>query len=306
MEVTGNFSDFYKATMLPNLRQVIDRGYAERPSQFTQVFNVLDSTRSVENFSGVSGVGRFPSIAEGAAVRRDQPVLGYNKTFVHGRFGLAVPVTIDVVEDDKWDLIGQMHRDLGWSCKETRELQAVSDFNNGFSSSFLGPDGVALFSASHPLYKAGGVQSNVLATPADLDMLSLQLALTAFELLRRPSGELIHVAPRLLIHHPSNRWVAHALLKSPDNPVTADRSVNPLMGAEDGMPRPFSWRYLTDADAWFLAAAPAETGLIWFDRKVPYTKSWTDDDTEVGVTAMRYKMSHGWVNYIGLFGTAGA
>src|SRR6202043_3520696 len=100
----------------------------------------------------------------------------------------AVPTSIEIVEDDEWSLISTMHRDLGWSANETRELDAVGTFNNGFSGSFLGPDAVSLFSASHPLYKAGGVQSNLM-TAADLDSYSLQLALTAFELMKRPSGE---------------------------------------------------------------------------------------------------------------------
>ena len=304
MEVPGNFSDFYGTSMLPALRAVIDRGYKRWPQQFSQIFNVLTSNRSIEQFSQVSGVGRFVQIPIGEPVRRDMAVQGFNSTFSHLRWGLAVPVTIDVVEDDKWDLIGNVHQDLGWSCSETQELDGVGTFNNGFSGSYLGPDGVPLFSASHPLYKAGGVQSNLM-TAADLDMLSFQLALTQFEMQQRPSGELIHVAPSKLIVHPSNRWLAYALTKSGDDPTTSDRSVNPLKGGVDGIPTPFVWRYLSAPNAWFLAAEPSQTGLVWFFRKKPYTKSWTDDDTEVGVTGMRYKKSHGWNNYIGLIGNAG-
>jgi hypothetical protein len=148
------------------------------------------------------------------------------------------------------------------------------------------------------------VQSNLL-TAADLDMLSLQLALTNFETMKRPSGEYIRVAPRKLIAAPTNRWIAYALTQSGDDPTTADRSVNPLKGAKDGMPKAFIWKYLTSANAWFLAAEPQYTGLVWFWRKKPYTKSWTDDETEVGVVGMRYKKSHGWNNYIGLVGNQG-
>lgn len=304
MLVQGNFSDLYGTTMLPALKALIGAGYRQRPPQFPRIFNIESSTKSVEQFSDVSGVGRFVQIPEGAAVRQDMPVQGFNVSFVPVRYGLGVPVTYEVVANDKWALIARMHKDLGWSCNETRELQAVSTFNNGFSGSYLGPDGVALFSASHPLYKIGGVQSNLM-TAADLDMLPYQLALTAFELLVRPSGELTHAAPSKLIVHPNNRFIAYALTKSIDDPTTSDRSVNPLLGAEDGIPDPFVWRYLTNPVAWFLAAEPSQTGLVWFDREKPRTKSWTDDETEVGVTAMRYWKSHGWNNYIGLMGNAG-
>jgi hypothetical protein len=116
---------------------------------------------------------------------------------------------------------------------------------------------------------------------------------------------LIHVTASKLVVHPNNRWIAYALTKSTDDPTTADRSVNPTLGAEDGMPRMFVWRYLTSLVSWFIVAEPSDTGLVWFDRKKPYTKSWTDDETEVGVVGMRYKKSHGWNNYIGVLGNAG-
>lgn len=304
MEVTGNFTDFYNVTMLPALRAVVDRGFKKYAPQFTSIFSIKSSDRSIEQFSQVSGVGRFAQIPEGTAVRRDQAVQGYKSTFVHARWGLAVPVTIDVVEDDKWDLIGNTHKDLGWSCSETQELDAVSTFNNGFNTSFPGPDGQPLFSASHPLYKVGGVQSNLI-TAADLDMLPLQQMLTAFSLQKRASGEFIHCPAKNLIVHPSNLWIATALTGSKDDPTTADRSINPLSAAIDGMPKPFAWRYLTDPDSWFISSNPEDTGLVWFWRKQPYTKSYTDDDTEVGVTAMRYKKSHGWNSFYGVFGSAG-
>lgn len=304
MLVTGNYRDFYGITMLPALKALIGGGYRARPIQFTRIFNLESSSRSIEQFSDVSGVSRFALLPQGAAVRRDMPVAGFNVSFVHARYGLGVPVTWEMVRDDKWGLIARMHQDLGWSCNETRELDAVSTFNNAFNSLFPGPDGVALCSASHPLYKIGGVQSNAM-TAADLDMLSFQLALTAFEMQRRPSGELIHSAPNKLIVAASNRFLAYALTKSGDDPTTADRSVNPLKGGEDGIPDPFVWRYLTAPNAWFLSASPEQTGLRWFDREQPYTKSWTDDDTEVGTTAMRYAKSHGWIDYIGIVGNPG-
>lgn len=305
MEVTGNFSDFYGKTMLPALEAVVDRNFKAFPVQFPSIFRVMSSTKSIEQSSQVSGVGRFAQLSEGEPVRRDQAVQGFSQTFVHARWGLAVPVTIDVVEDDKWDLIGNMHKDLAWSCQETQELDAVSTFNNAFSGSFPGPDGVALCSASHPLYKVGGVQSNVLAVAADLDMQPLQQLLLQWRLQKRASGEFIHMMAKNLVVHPSNLWIAHALTKSTDDPTTADRSTNPLGGTPDGIPKPFIWNYLTDPDAWFITAEPSQTELVWYWRKKPYTKSWTDDDTEVGVTAMRYKKSHGWRSFYGVMGTPG-
>lgn len=306
MQVTGNFPDFYNETMLPALHALTEEGQMQRPSQFPRIFKIEGSTRGVEQFSQVSGVGRAQQLAVGQAVRKDQPVQGYNKTFKHVSYGLGVATTREVVDDDKNGLIAQMHRDLGWSITETREIDAASTFNNAFtnSSPYLGPDGVSLCNASHPLYKAGGLQSNAMAA-ADLDIYPLQLMLTAYRRMKRPSGELIRLGKPQLVVSPVNAFLAYALTKSSDDPTTADRSINPLGGAENGIPSVMVWDYLTSDEAWFLVAPPAETGLRWFDRLKPYNDSWTDKETEIGVTAMRYRKSHGWFNYLGVMGNPG-
>lgn len=306
MMIRGNFSDLFLQTMLPALNALIWNRYKQYPEQFSQVFDVQTSDRSIEQTSQVSGLGLFSSINESGPVRYDQPVQGFDKTFVHTRFGLGFKASQDLVEDDKFGLIAKMAKELGRSCRESIELDAVSTFNNGFSGSYLGPDGQPLFSASHPLVKSGGVQSNILAVPADLDVVSLQLAMTDFETMRDSSGKLVHVPCRRMIIHPSNRWNAMEILKGTMRSDTANNTVNAFKYAEDGVPEPFIWRYLTDPDAWFLAANPSETGLVWFWRRKPYTKGDFDFDTETGKTAMRYRKSHGWSDFYGVYGTPGA
>lgn len=306
MQVTGNFGYFYSTEALPNLKLIIGRAFKGRPPVFTQLFNVNPSKKPFEQYAEVSGVSRFREIAQGAKIGYDQPVQGFKSTFVHKRWGLAVPTSRDMIEDDQWQLISTMHSDLAWSCRETREIDASSVINAAFTGgATVGPDGVALCSASHPLYKAGGLQSNVMGA-ADLDMYSLQLATTAFETQKRPSGEFIHVTPSKLVIHPSNRFIAHALTMSKDDPTTADRSVNPLNGSEDGMLTPFVYRYMTAPNQWMIMAEPASTGLVWFDRIKPETDNWVDDETQTGYIGIRYKKSHGFNNYIGVIGNSGS
>ena len=306
MIIRGNFSDLFLDTMLPALNALIWNRFQQYPEQYSQVFDVQTSDRSIEQTTQVSGLGNFLPIDEGGPVRYDQPVQGFDKTFVHSRFGLGFKVSQDLVEDDKFGLAAKLAKELGRSCRETIELDAVTTFNNGFAGGPTGPDGVVLFSASHPLVKAGGVQSNLLSVAADLDVTSLQLALTDFETQRDSSGKLIHVPCRKIITAPANRWNVAELLHSALRPDTANNTTNSLKYAHDGMPESFVWRYLTDPDAWFLSASPSETGLVWFWRRRPYTKGDFDFDTETGKTAMRYRKSHGWSDFYGVYGTPGA
>jgi len=306
MIIRGAFSDFYLSTMLPALRAMLWNRYRQYPKQFPEIFQVQTSERSIEQYSGMSGVGLFNTIEEGEAVLYDDPVQEFDKTFTHTRFGLGFKVSVDVVEDDKHNQVAKTTRELARSAFETQEIDAASTFNNGFSGSYNGPDGVPLFSASHPLVKAGGVQSNVLSVAADLDVSSLELALIDFELQKDSSGKLIHVPCKRVVTAAQNRFNVHEILKSTLRSDTANNATNALRYATDGMPEAFVWRYLTDPDAWFLTAAPGESGLVWFWRKKPYTKHAVDDDTETGKFSMRYKKSHGWYSFSGTYGTPGA
>ena len=305
MIIRGAFSDFYLTTILPALRGVVSNRYKQWDSQWDKIFDVQTSNRSIEQMSEFTGVGTFAELSEGGSVRFDTPIQGFDKTFTHSRFGLGIQTSQDAVEDDKMGLIMKSHADLANAARETQELDAVSTINNGTSGSYLGPDGKALFATDHPLIKSGGTQSN-LGTAADLDVVSLQYALTACETMKSPEGRLIHVPFTKLVVAPDNRWLAYELTKSGMRPDTTNNTVNALQYAEDGMPKPFVWRYLTDPDSWGLFAEPANTGLIWFWRRKPYPAAWVDEHTETGNYAMRYRKAHGWYSFYGTYWTPGA
>jgi hypothetical protein len=306
MIIRGGFSHFYLTTMLPQLNSVVVNQYKQYPSQIKRVFRVEKSARSIEQFSEISGVGLFRSIGEGEAVKPDTPVQGFPKTFTHTRFGLAIQTSQDAVEDDKIGLVMKTHADLARSMQETREIDAASTFNNAFSGSYLGPDGKSLCATDHPLVKSGGVQSNKAAISADLDVVALQYGLTDFETMLDSAGRKINVPAKSLLVAPQYRWVAFEITKSGMRPDTANNAINAFKYAKDGMPEPMVWPYLDDPDAWFLCASPEDTGLIWFDRRMPYTKIWLDDPTETGNYALRYKKAHGWYQFRGIWGNPGA
>lgn len=308
MIVRGQFTDFFLETMLPALNAKVFQAFKQKPRVFTKIFQTDTTNRSIEQFSQVSGVGYFGTINELGDVRFDQPVQGYDKTFKPARFGLGVEVSQDIVEDDKIGLVKRMAVELGYSCYETQEIQAASVFNNAFTAAaYAGPDAVALCSASHPLIKAGGLQSNILSAPADLDVTSLELALTDWELLKKSNGQQMSLpTPRILVA-PANRWNAHEILKGTWRSDTANHTINAFVYGENGpVDQIIVWPKLTDTDAWFLVAPPEFTSLLWLWRRQAYTKGGFDDKSEKGYTIMRYKSDVGFYDYVGVYGTPGA
>jgi hypothetical protein len=305
MQIRTNFQDFFFEQALPALSIVIKSEFGQYPEFYSKTHNVKTSDRSIEQSTQVSGIGLLSQIGETEHIAMDKPVQGFDKTWKHLKWGLAVPTSQEMVDDDKWGLVVESHQALARSCKETYEIDAASDFNNGFSTSFLGPDGKPLFSATHPLVKSGGAQSN-LGPPADLSYTSLQRALTDFETMRDSAGLLHRIQPKYLAVAPANRWTAHEILRSSDRPDTANRATNTLKFALDGLPEPLINPYFTDPDAWFLMVPPSRSKLIWWWRRRPYRKPWFDDGREVGYVGLRYRASHGWGDFNGLYGNAGA
>lgn len=305
LTVRGQFSDFFLETMKPMLERVIYASYKRRPAEWPKIFDQDSTQASIYQTTTHSGVGLPTQINEGQPVNFDSPVQGFDKTFKPVRFGLGIQVSQDLVEDDtKLRLAPKRARMLANSINEAQEIQMASIFNNGFSAT--GPDGVALFSASHPLVKAGGVQSNLLSAAADLDNTSLELALIDYEGTVDQDGKLIRLPLPKVVVARQNRFVIAEIIESKDRSDTPNRATNAFAYTEGGIPGWMVWHYLTDPDAWFLCAQPEDTQLLVIWRRKPYTHSWFDEDTETGKTAMRYKLDYGWGDFYGVYGTPGA
>lgn len=308
MIIRGQFSDYFLSTMLPALNAVTWNKFNQRPDEYSRLFDVMTSQRSIEQFGDITGLGLPSAIAEGAPVRYDQPMQGFHSTFTPTRFGLGYMTSEDVVEDDKIGLIKKMAVELGRSCKEGIEIDAAAHYNNAFSGSFLGPDGQSLCSASHPLIKSGGTQTNLLSVAASLDVTSLELALTDWENTKDSSGKKIRLpAPRLVVPA-QTRWRAMEIAKTGDwRSDTANHTINAFNHAETGaISDVMVYHYLTSTTAWFLVAQdPSDTGMVFVWRRKPYTTYGFDYDTESGKSAMRYKKAHGFRDFPGVYGTPG-
>ena len=307
MVVRGNYADLFFETALPSINAVLWQQFKKKKSMYPKLFTVEGTTRSIEQFTSVSGVGLFASIPETGEVRFDEPVAGYNSTFRPLTFGLGVEFGREMIEDDKWGQIKRASQALADSCDETLEIDAASTFNNAFSGSFLGPDGVALCSTSHPLWKAGGTQTNTLAVAADLDVTSLEIALTDYELTKKSNGIQVSLpTPRVLVSA-QNRWNIFVMLKGQMRSDTANHTINAFEYGENGaVAEILVWSKLTDPDAWFLVAPPESTGLIFFWRIQPETHPIYDERTLRGGTFMRYRKVHGFNDFYGVYGSPGA
>jgi hypothetical protein len=308
MQVRGQFQDFFFETMLPALNAKIWQTFRQKKPMCPQLLDQQTTTRSIEQFSQMAGVGLPSKVAEGEDTPTDAFVQGFNKTFKPVKWGLGIAASQELVEDDKFGIISKRAVALSESIYYARELQAAGVYNNAFDgTNYPGPDGKALCAADHPLVKAGGVQANLIAVAADLDVASLEVGLTDWELIKDHRGFLQLLSkPRLLVAA-ANRWNSMEITKSSMRSDTANNTINAFQyGENGGAIDPLIWAQLTDPDAWFLVAQPSECEQVWIDRKAPYTKSDYTEKNETGTVYMRYRSDVGFFGWKGIYGSPGA
>jgi hypothetical protein len=308
MQVRAQFPDIFLATALPALDELVWQGFDYAAPDFSKVFRIMSSTRSIEQTSQLSGLGTFSSIAEGADVTFDKPVAGFSKTFTHTQYGNGFKMTARMLQDDKHAIVKKNATELGRGARETLELLTWGTLNNAFAGGPTGPDGVVLCSASHPQVKVGGVQSNLLTSAADFDVPSLELALTDFRNAKDSAGKFMRLPAKYVLGAPSNEFNFSEILSGKMRSDTANNTLNAFRNRDgyesftDFMTTP----YLTDPDAWFVMAPKERTQLRFYWREKPVTLHDMDFYSRSALTAMWMTFSYGFSDYLGVYGTPGA
>jgi hypothetical protein len=203
--------------------------------------------------------------------------------------------------------MGNLSASLGKSARWTRELLGHDVLNRAFSATkYVGRDGVALISASHPVIS--GVQSNLLT--GDLTELTLEDAWERFQLMTDERGMFVDATPTTLVVHPTEVLNARRLLESASlntvagvaNDVGNPAIINPLQG----MVRIVSSPYLTDPDAWFVLGDTIDNQILFYDRKSFDTKTWDDDDADGTIHKGKMRVGTGFRDWQFIVGSAGA
>jgi phage major head subunit gpT-like protein len=296
------FPDLYLQSMLPAIDEVVMTKYSRFPDEFSEVFRMETSSRSIEQTTEVSGFGQFTVVPEGDTTRYDEALPAFNKTYTHAQYGLGFRVTRVAMDDDKFGVTRKLATELGRSAKETVEVAAANVFNTGFTSA-TGPDGVALFSTSHPLV-GGGVQTNKLSYATDPDVTSIQLALTDIRNTVDHRNKKLRIPPKKMIVPPSLEFVTAELLGGSDRPDTANRTINAFK-RRSGMPSFDSWMvwdYLTDPHAWFIQCEKEDTELRFYWREQFNTVHDIDFDSRSVKTAGWMRFSCGYNGFYGIYG----
>lgn len=291
--------------LLPGLNKLFGLEYARYPEEHTAIFDSETSDRSFEEELKISGFGAAPTKLEGQAIAYDTAQESYISRYVHETVAMGFAITEEAIEDNLYDQLSARYtKALARGMAYTKQVKGAAVINNAFSGSYLGGDGVALCSASHPLV-GGGTNSNIPSVPTDLNETALENAVIDIGAWTDDRGLLIAARPMKMLIHRANQFEATRILETEQRVGTADNDINALKnnGAIPG--GYFINHWLTDPDAWFLMT-DVPNGLKHFTRAPLKTGMDTDFDTGNARYKARERYSFGWSDPLAIYGTAGA
>jgi len=295
--------------LLPGLNAVFGLEYGEVDNEHAPLFATENSDRAFEEEVLFTGFGSAPVKGEGAAVTYDDAQESYTARYTHETVALGFAITEEAMEDNLYDTFAKLRaKALARAMANTKQVKAADVFNNGFSTSYVGGDGAALFSASHPTIGAGD-QSNLLSA-ADLSEASLETALISISKIKDDRGILVGAQAESL-HIPSDLvFTADQILNSTlsttiVNNATNVNDINSIRN-QGLLPKGyFVNRRFTDTNAFFIKT-DVPNGTKMFVRSPLQTKMEPDFDTGNLRFKARERYAFGWSDWRGFFGNAGS
>jgi len=290
--------------LLPGLNALFGLEYKQYGEEHKEIYETETSERSFEEETKLSGFSAAPVKAEGAAIAYDNAQEAWTARYNHETIALGFSITEEAVEDNLYDSLSKRYtKALARAMAYTKQVKAASVLNNGFSSTYAGGDGKALFAADHPLV-SGGTNSNRL-TASDLNETSLEAAVIQIAGWTDERGLLIAAKPNKLIVPPALMFTAKRLLDTELRVATADNDINALK-AMGSIPGGYTVNhFLTDTNAWFLTT-DVPNGMKHFVRTPMQTGMDADFDTGNARYKARERYSFGVSDPLGAYGSPGA
>jgi hypothetical protein len=291
--------------LLPGLNALFGMEYARYGEEHKEIYETETSERSFEEETKLSGFSAAPVKNEGSAIAYDNAQEAWSTRYTHETIALGFSITEEAVEDNLYDSLSARYtKALARAMSYTKQVKAAAVLNNGFSGTYPGGDGKALFATDHPLV-SGGTNSNTPSTQVDLNETSLEAAVIQIAAWTDERGLLIAAKPKKMVVPPALMFTAKRLLDTELRVATADNDINAIkqMGA---IPEGYCVNhFLTDPSAWFLTT-DVPNGMKHFVRTPLQNSMDGDFDTGNVRYKARERYSFGWSDPLGMWGSSGS
>ena len=139
----------------PGFREIFFDQFAQLPTVYDKIFHVLGSSKQQEYDSSVTGFGQLVETTEGAPVTYEDPLQGYDTTYVHKKYAKGFKVTREMMEDDQYGIMAKMPKGLAMAVNRTVETVTGDIFDLSIAGGTNGADGKLLCATDHPRVDGG-------------------------------------------------------------------------------------------------------------------------------------------------------
>jgi len=285
----------------PGLNALFGLEYGRYERQHEEIFDEEKSNRAFEEDQMLYGFGNAVVKPEKQGVTFDEAGETYTARYTHETVALAFSISAEAVEDNLYDRLSTRYtRALARSMVHTKQIKAAAVLNNSYASGSPIGDGVSLCNASHPTRI--GNQSNILATPADLNETSLEEAIIQIQGFKDERGLRVALTGRKLLIPKELQFVAERLMVTNLRVGTADNDINAIRSM--GMiPDGYAVnQFFTDPENWWIKT-DCPDGFKYFNRVPVSTKMDGDFETDNVRYRARERYSFGVSDWRSVFGS---
>lgn len=291
-------------TLWPGIYAFWGQNYDEHQMLYRNLFEIKNSEKAYEETPELIGFGLAPVKEQGTSVQFDTWRQGPVTRYTHKPYALGFIVTHEEQADNLYEeVVMERTARLAFSMRTTKEIVHANVYNRAFNANFVGGDGKNLLAADHPT--DNGVQSNVLATAADLSETALEDLVIQIANTEDSRGLRINLQAVSLIVPTNLMFTAERILGSMLQNDTANNAVNALRtrgSIRDGY---YANTYLNSPDAWFVRTN-VRNGMCSFNREDTEFSEDNDFDTDNYKYKAYMRFEPGWSDFRGLFGSPGS
>ncbi len=287
---TGTIANTLKAT----LEEVIDDKTDNIEAQ-TLLGSWMTEQQMEDNFEDdleSGGPGLASEKPEGAEMATGTIREGYLTRYISRTFALKLIITEEAIEDKKYPKIINAARRLKRAMWKTVDIDSTNILVRGFNTSFVGGDGLPLWSASHTL-PHGGTFSNIMATPLSPSRAAMTVAVSQLRKYPGHDGITEGYEPKVVIA-PTEQWATwDGLLGSKMDPTTGAFNEINVVNQSLNL-RVVTNKYWSNTTTNWALLTDAENGLSFRWRKKPASRDWVDEDQMLMKYGIRARWARGW------------
>jgi len=276
--MTTDFSDLSR-DISKNLKLFTTAAHKMWADEWKNIIDQQKTDLKINKRTRYEGPGSAGEIAESGTAIQRRIYPGNVEDCVQNDYGAEIAISYQqrrFVGKD-YQFMKNVSEYLVRSMKLVYENNAANVLNNGFSSSYAGYDTKAYFASDHTHRSDSSTYSNLLSS-TDMGRQALKVAFRSMAEYKMEASVPAQLMPTRLHHSTEDLWTVPELLKTVQDPESANNTINVLKSEYNIKPN--LNHYITDTDSYYIDAQnPSRVMMI--DLPTEYSSYMQDNNKDL-------------------------